>query len=445
MTPRNTLKTRRGMSMVLSTLAALGLLAGAASAEQAGASADRAVVGKSASQAGMLFRREAEQKPWQVVKEGEALHSGDLLLGLPGAALDSADGAVRLTFRPDLSASSPLPIIETAVILQTPKGADFAFTLDRGRVVLTNQRKQGAARIQGQRNGQTTGELTLVEPGAAVALEIYSRWPAGVPFTKEPKPGTGPSVALLFLVLKGHVEVKVDTRQFAMSAPPGPALIEHDSLVGGDMTPQRLDKLPAWAVDEGKPEMLLKKKTILNEFRQLAASKGIEAAAETLLGSSDPDRRRLAVYALGATDNLKRLGEALADTKHPDVWENGVIALRHWIGRGPGQDQKLYQALVKDRNFTPVDAESVLQLLHSFGEAERAHPELYDCLIDYLEHPKLAVRGLAYWHLFRLVPEGQKLNYDPLAGKEARAQAVAAWRKLIPPGKLPPRLRKDKP
>lgn len=147
----------------------------------------------------------------------------------------------------------------------------------------------------------------------------------------------------------------------------------------------------------------------------------------------------------GATDNLKHLGEALANAKHSDVWDHGVIALRHWIGRGPGQDQKLYQALIKDRNYTAVDAETVLQLLHSFGEAERASPELYDSLIEYLDHPKLAVRGLAHWHLYRLVPDGQRIAYSPQASQAERDRAMASWRKLVPAGKLPPRLRKDKP
>jgi hypothetical protein len=141
---------------------------------------------------------------------------------------------------------------------------------------------------------------------------------------------------------------------------------------------------------------------------------------------------------MGAMDNLRGLAMVLAASKHPDTWDHGVRALRHWIGRGPGQDQKLYDALIKEGKFSELEAETVLQLLHSFGEDQLTKPELYEVLIDFLEHDRLAIRGLAHWHLYRLVPDGRKIEYNPIAPKEDRHQAVEQWRKLVPPGKLPP-------
>jgi hypothetical protein len=141
---------------------------------------------------------------------------------------------------------------------------------------------------------------------------------------------------------------------------------------------------------------------------------------------------------MGATDDLPRLGKALRETKHPDVWDSGVVALRHWIGRGPGQDQILHARLL-DNKFTPVQAETVMQLLHSFSDDELTQPELYHSLIDYLDNETRAIRGLAYWHLIRLVPQGQNFGYNPLEDKAERAKAIEKWRKFIPKGKLPPK------
>ncbi len=104
----------------------------------------------------------------------------------------------------------------------------------------------------------------------------------------------------------------------------------------------------------------------------------------------------------------------------------------------PGQDQKLYRGLIEKRGYKPAEAASVLQLLHSFDDDELAHPELYEVLINYLGNDKLALRGLAHWHLIRLVPAGKKIAYDPHAAKEQRDRAIQEWRKLIPSGKLPP-------
>src|SRR5215468_7328383 len=48
-------------------------------------------VAKSLSEAGSIVRREAAGKPWQAVAKDEALRPGDLLIGLPGASLQSND------------------------------------------------------------------------------------------------------------------------------------------------------------------------------------------------------------------------------------------------------------------------------------------------------------------------------------------------------------------
>jgi hypothetical protein len=84
-----------------------------------------------------------------------------------------------------------------------------------------------------------------------------------------------------------------------------------------------------------------------------------------------------------------------------------------------------------------------LQLLHSFGDEDLARPETYEVLIDYLDHEQLSIRYLANWHLVRLAPAGKKIEYKALDPKEKRAQAVAEWKKLIPTGKLPPKITTD--
>ena len=79
---------------------------------------------------------------------------------------------------------------------------------------------------------------------------------------------------------------------------------------------------------------------------------------------------------------------------------------------------------------------TIMNLLHSFSDADLALPETYETLIAYLDNEALAIRGLAYWHLYRLVPVGQKIGYNPLAPKEERKQAINQWQKLIRKGKL---------
>src|SRR5207245_284097 len=88
-------------------------------------------------------------------------------------------------------------------------------------------------------------------------------------------------------------------------------------------------------------------------------------------------------------------------------------------------------------NLPAKQAETVLDLLHGFSEDDLTHPITYQVLLVLLESDRLAIRGLAYWHLSRLAPAGRELGYDPLAPKEQRQAALKKWQKLIPPGKVP--------
>lgn len=175
-------------------------------------------------------------------------------------------------------------------------------------------------------------------------------------------------------------------------------------------------------------------------FRNLAATQSLDKAIETFLHADDLLQRHVAMFALGATDNLPGLAQAMRDAKHLDVWDSGVLALRHWIGREPGQDMKLYERLTQNVKMTDIQADTVLQLLHDFSYDTLSRPETYETLIEYLDSDLLAIRGLAHWHLYRLSPEGKKFGYNPLDPKETRQKAIAKWKEFIPAGKLPPSL-----
>jgi hypothetical protein len=146
--------------------------------------------------------------------------------------------------------------------------------------------------------------------------------------------------------------------------------------------------------------------------------------------------RRATVYGSAALDNLGPTLDGLAD-KHDDVRDAAAQALRAWIGRGPGQDLKLYDYLQKEKKFTRAHAATALELLHSFGDDELARPETYEVLIADLRHERPAIRGLAAWQLYRLVPAGKAIAYDPTGSPEELDKTYKAWKKLLPSGKVP--------
>jgi hypothetical protein len=412
------------------------------------ADSKRSAVGKCISATGSAVRREALGKPWQLVEENETLHSGDLILGMPGAKLESRDGAVQLVFWTDLTGTSPSPVKETAVILHSQPGVDLDLTLDRGRVALVNHKKSGPAHVR-LHVREDSWDMTLATPETAIALELFGRWPRGTRFTTKPGPKDVPTANLTFLVGKGEVMLDHDGVEHRMHAPPGPALIEWDSVTGMEETPHRLTELPAWAQRGVAEAPEVKERRLVREhILKAVQTQSISQVLDRLVNSDKPAERRFGVFAMAAMDDLVGLAKVMRETKYADVWDEGVLALRHWIGRGPGQDQKLYRALIAVGKYPPIDAETVCQLLHSFSEEDLARPEVYEALLDYMEDDRLSIRGLAYWHLKRIVRAGQKFDYDPTAPKEARETAIAKWKelmkKLIAAGDLPPRDKTDK-
>jgi hypothetical protein len=266
-----------------------------------------------------------------------------------------------------------------------------------------------------------------------------------VRFSKDLKPEDGPELQGIVLVLQGRAEIRTPKADFALAAPPGPALLEWDNR-GGEVRPHRLETVPKWALeDKPSDEVAKKKRAVLERFGQLMEMKKSPGdVAEEFLGNDDPYFRRVGIFVLAATDDLGRLVRLLTTTKHQDVIDNGILAFRHWIGRCPGQDRKLYDFLIEKVKLSEGHAAIILNLLHSFSDDDVNSPELYETLIGYLTHDLLSIRSLANWHLVRLSPSGKKLGYNPLASKEDREKAQAQWEKHIPTGKLPPERRKDK-
>ena len=402
----------------------------------------RVAVGKATSPAGTLLRRSREQPGWHVARPEDSVFSTDLLLGLPGeqASVTGQNGAVRLTLWGNLPEFSSFPVLESAVVLHASPGDDLDFTLERGRVVVTRQSNRAPAQVRVRFEGRMW-TLVLEEPGTEVALERYGRWVPGSRFAAKAGPEDVPSVAVLVLVLRGQAALRTEAAQYRMSAPPGPAYFHWNNVSGADRGTSRREKIPAWAEKGPRqtPEAQALHKAVEEQRRALAAKPAETAILEGL--PSEPARRQVALYSLAAVDDLSHLADALSHEKDADVRDSTVPVLQAWIGRGPGQDAKLYQFLIHQRQYTPRQAETVLQLLHDFSADDRDRPETYETLIGYLRHAKSAVRELAKWYLYRWVPAGQKIAYDPAGSETDRERAYEEWKKLIPNGKLPPKGR----
>src|SRR6185437_3503923 len=171
-------------------------------------------------------------------------------------------------------------------------------------------------------------------------------------------------------------------------------LLHWDNRDEAEEAPHKLDKLPAWAdTEDASSERALQIKKVVEEFRREAVKSSLKEALDRFANSEDPNHRASGVIFMGAADDLEGLAKVLMGTKYPDAWDWAVVVIRHWIGRAPGQDQIVYRMLVNKRKMPVAQAQSIMQLLHSFDDTVLAQPELYKMLVKFLDHDRMGIRG----------------------------------------------------
>ena len=390
---------------------------------------------KCVSASGIIIARKALDAPWTIVEKDAVIPFGHMLVTLPDASVQSGNGAVKITSRADYDNRSPLPIMETAFTINPPGKNDFDIVLDRGRVELLNTKTKGAATVVVHFLDQKW-TVELNEPKSRVTLEIYGRWPRGSVF--RPNLNSSPNLHLVLLVTDGTANIDTGEFSYPLEEPPGYALLEWQN-VGRPHSPVKLDKLPTWADPDAELSDFAKKaKALLEEFRKLRVETSPDKALDAFMDSKDPFKERIALISSGAQDDMMRLGKALTETRDFEIWDTGIIVLRHWVGRGPGYDRKLFDSLTAKREYKPIQARIIMHLLMGFDDDTLQTPELYELLIEYLKSDAPAIRNLSAWHLYRMLPDmRKKVPYQPNGTSEDYAKLYDAWKEAIPAGKLP--------
>lgn len=372
---------------------------------------------------------------WKSVQAGAELPSGTTLVGLPRAELVSASGGVLIHLLADIGQRGPLPVLESGLKLHDAAGADADITCERGLIVLENQKKDGEAKVRLRVRG-ATWTLLLQTPGTKVGLEIFSRHPPGLPAVLDDKTDI-PTTDVLMLVVKGQAFLDTGSEGLGMHAPPGIARAHWDSVVRKH-TFERLEKLPENLVkplSERENKMFAETAADATKLTRGDLNKDLQ----DLIQSASRPARFVGLTLAGAVDDLPLVAGALMKSTDAATRDQAILVLRNWLGREPGQAQKLYARLVANKKLTQVQARDVLHLLFGFDEEERRSPDTYSVLLTYLGHKNQAIRALAYWHLVRLAPAGKGIGFDAAAPEAQRREALRRWHALIPEGRLPPR------
>lgn len=386
----------------------------------------------------VLMQLAGDKDQWVRVRPESRLPTTVPLVSLPGYRSEiRPDSNVQLMLWGDLPVLSQTPIYESGVIVYDNPEVDLDLKLDRGRVLLSNRKPAGPARVR-VRVHEQIADLVLQDNTTEVVLVSLGFLAPGAPFRKEP-----PNVAWLgFLevfVFKGQADVRVEGKEFAM---PGPSRLLWNTQAADLSPPRPVERLPEWWTNRTLPQTKDARawSVALDQLgARLTGRAGLEVVLAEAIKDPDSTNRRLAVRCLAATDDVSKLIDALNDEKHRDVRAETIFALLHWLGLRPNNDLRLFLVLRDQKKYPEGQAEIVMKLLHGFSEEEITHPATYETLLAYLLHEKLAIRELAAFHLSQLAPEGErKIRYDPAASEDQRQRAFQLWKQLIPDGKVPP-------
>jgi hypothetical protein len=414
----------------------------------------------------VLVQRKDDQDSWHRLKPagGTRVFTNDRLVSLPGYASElRLSSGVHLLLRGHVPQFSMFPemdyLQDCAVVLHKGKDVDADLTLERGRLFVSNHKdKDVVVRIRFNRE---VWDLTL-QPDAEVILDLLRRNRSDIDYMSDEEP----MATLHLFVLHGKAGLAIDYQHYPdLSAPPGPSYFLWDNKGPGVQGPIKQDKVPPFFAkvlpvsNRAADAMDVALKAISHRMGKEDKAPTV-ALEEALQNPDQPMQHMLAIYCLGALDEIEKLIGILGSTDAIQAVDRdtAIFTLRRWLGRSAENGKRLYNIKTKSglllssgQEYRPSQAQAIYVLLHDFTVEASTKPETYDLLANYLMSDKVAIAELARWHLVRL-PLTNKIaelrEFNATAPPEDRERAAAAVRRAVttpPRAPTPGKTGKDNP
>lgn len=340
--------------------------------------------------------------------------SKDTLLALPGFLADlKLDTKVRVRLHgqvPDAGAG-PGVLAESRVTLYVaPPALDADLTLHAGRIFLSAPEAAGPKTVQVRVRGEVW-VVTLADARTEVGIDLIGEPPPGSLGEAIPE---SPRAVLSLGVLAGSAAVRIETATIPV---PQGAVLTWDSQIGlAALAPADDRALVArWLrptpKDAALDGLVASVRTIGKEF-----AVEFNAIAQNEMTEKAP-RRVLAMWMLGAVNDLSSLIDALDRSDLAPPREAAARALVHWVAQDPEREQAFATELDKKTAVSP-SRDVILPLVRGTITADKDVAVLF----GYLTNEKVAVRELARLQLARIDPmSARDSKYDAATGRQAKA------------------------
>lgn len=399
----------------------------------------------------VLLRLPEEGAPWGLVDAKKPVQSGKKLMSFPGFHnAVRLEGGLELTLWGNVREFFPSPrLLESIATIQDNPAFHLEVTLDRGRILVrsdANEKRKFRLRfaIPGSDRDEVW-DIILRKPGTEIGIERVSFYQPESNALQQDTPQTYVSI----YVLSGEIDMQTGEEILGRIRQGYYRLWDNRTSV---LSPPQQDRANLgkehWSRNPYNKDLAKKLIPALESVQLKLTNKGLDLAIAESLNAADPLQRLLAIRATGALGDVRSLLEIMDKEDEQDAARGperaeAIFVLRHWLARSKGQFDKLFNEkassgiLVENKKYTHFDARTILFLLRPFTVEQYRQPETYQLLIRYLGDDHLIIRELAYSQLRSLVPN-EKTGYYPGGTKEARELGQEKWKKLIPPGRLPP-------
>lgn len=366
---------------------------------------------KYVSAEGITLHYVPRDERWFVLPRRSLIHVGDTL-AVPEpfqCLLEVDDGKALVTMTG-----------RTAVRIVPPTAAGpFGLELLRGQFVVRSSGPSGEAAPPLRFGAGIAGELWHVElhGGAVCGLQINPLEPTKFEQTLDKNAYFG-----AFYVSGGKAVVTDPSG--GVHEIKAPDWLELPLLEpGADGKPakkQPLLVLPKWMGPQtASTAVQLQAKVFEKRF---ALDEAVELSLPEQAADPNPIIAQMATECLGLIEAYSPLVSVLR-SQHGEARKAAIFELREWLPRNPNNKDLLKTELAK--RFPPEDAAVVYRLLWGFDADDARNREISVQLIDWMADPEIAIRELAFYHVYRLT--GKDREYRPDATPAKLRSSLRSW------------------
>ncbi len=400
------------------------------------------------SQTGILLNYDTLEEEWFVTPPRALIHAGERI-AVPepfDATLRVGDGLCETTLRGGTS----------AVSASWAESASFGFDLRKGRIVFERidanyfepdrefgPENEGSEELE---SGQESLDMTLGLAGEICLLELLtSDTMCGVELQpREPEQFEQEFAVESYTgglyVVSGSVRL-TDGAGHSVTVNAGDwySLTPSDRKAAAD--PEGFESLgykqvpllviPKWLNTHEDPLSATQRRFAVLFENEFVIEQPIRLSLPATVQSRRPQLSEWGVKTMAVTESVGSLVEALTHAEHEESRMAAIHGLRQWLPTDPGNKDILRTEL--ENNLHGDAADIVYKLLWGYDENDLAKrtplPTPSQRLLEWLGHGEIAVRELAFYHLYRLT--GRKYDYRPLNSAAQRNIAINRWQSYL--------------